>query len=636
MNEPAKPLRIFLSYAHADVVAVRKLHKYLREKDFDVWFDKENLVPGQDWQLEIEKGLNNSDVVIICLSPTAVSKEGFVQREFKFALDRMLDMPEGRIFLIPVRLQPCEVPTRLSRYHWVDLFEREGYARLMRGLKLRAEQLERAKVEETQPINIPDTDTNISGAISVRRDMSGNIIMGNNNVINMMPNSPAQEEAAQLDKQKDDERQAREKIEAEEKAKEHERTAAEEAENERLAKIKAENERLAREKLETERIAQEQVERERITAENAESERLAKVKAENERLAQEKAEQERLVVEEADSKRIADEKAAQEYAALLAAKKTARQKEQDRIREQTAADRLAKQKAEQDQQIKLARAKIWAKTKKPAFLFVGLLLLSLFVSLLFLSQIPAKPTPTLTLKVPTSLQSPTKNLPTATRIIKLTSTQVLLTKTSSPVSITKNPTIGFGSVKQSPIDGMTQIFIPATDNIPAFWIDQKPITQEMFKKFVDETNYQTEPEKTKIGYVWTVHPTTIKGLGSENELRLIANVNWMHPSDDNDNLVNLPYTLDSSVLQISWNDAQAYCNWAKGDLVSLKEKSVIDTFKFGDQVGFQGFADEWGFDKYKEVYRVVLNPIMVTYVYNYPAFRENRSADIIKFRCKAE
>jgi len=52
MPEP-KPLRIFLSYAHADVVSVRKLHKYLRDKGFDVWFDKESLVPGQDWQIEV-------------------------------------------------------------------------------------------------------------------------------------------------------------------------------------------------------------------------------------------------------------------------------------------------------------------------------------------------------------------------------------------------------------------------------------------------------------------------------------------------------------------------------------------------------------------------------------------------------
>ncbi|MGC1376983.1 MAG: TIR domain-containing protein [Anaerolineales bacterium] len=175
--EPAKPLRIFLSYARADAAAVRKLHRYLCEKGFDVWFDKENLVPGQDWQLEIEKGLSRSDVILVCLSQAAVSQEGFVQKEFKFALDRALEMPEGRIFLIPVRLQACEAPTRLSRYQWVDLFEREGYSRLMRGLKHCAEQLERARVDESQPVSsspAPDTLNDISAAIS--DNVRGNMI----------------------------------------------------------------------------------------------------------------------------------------------------------------------------------------------------------------------------------------------------------------------------------------------------------------------------------------------------------------------------------------------------------------------------------------------------------------------------
>lgn len=294
MNEPAKPLRIFLSYAHTDVTAVRKLHRYLREKGFDVWFDKETLLPGQDWQLEIEKGLNNSDVVIICLSHAAVSTEGFVQREFKFALERTLDMPDGRIFLIPVRLQVCEVPTRLSRYHWVDLFEREGYGRLLRSLKLRAEQLARAHVDESQPANIPDSDASFGASLSIGRDVAGNIIMGDNNVINVMPALVAPDETAK-----------REKAEAEAKIKEQERIAAEEAENERLAKIKAENERLAQEKIQQERITLQKIadapklapikaQQNHIPHQQSYLEKLARQKSENERAIQEKKEKDRL------------------------------------------------------------------------------------------------------------------------------------------------------------------------------------------------------------------------------------------------------------------------------------------------------------------------------------------------------
>ena len=76
-----------------------------------------------------------------------MDKEGYIQKEIKFALDRAREMPEGKIILIPVRYEECEVPFSLGRYQWVDLFDEVGYARMMRALKFRAAQLERSTVE---------------------------------------------------------------------------------------------------------------------------------------------------------------------------------------------------------------------------------------------------------------------------------------------------------------------------------------------------------------------------------------------------------------------------------------------------------------------------------------------------------
>ncbi|MCC7186905.1 MAG: SUMF1/EgtB/PvdO family nonheme iron enzyme, partial [Acidobacteria bacterium] len=111
------------------------------------WFDEEHLVGGQDWQVEIPKALATSDAIIICLTKNSVDKEGYIQKEIKFALDKALEMPEGRIFLIPVKFEECEVPFTLSRYQWVDLTVESGYAKMMKALKFRASQLERSTVE---------------------------------------------------------------------------------------------------------------------------------------------------------------------------------------------------------------------------------------------------------------------------------------------------------------------------------------------------------------------------------------------------------------------------------------------------------------------------------------------------------
>ncbi len=135
-------LRVFLSYDHADMVPVRELYNVLIQEGFDVWFDEESLVPGQVRQLTIETALRNSDAIIICLSQIAVEREGFIQKEFKFALDKALEIPEDRIFLIPLRLEECNIPNRLAHLQWVDIFNENGYERLVRALIVRSSQIE--------------------------------------------------------------------------------------------------------------------------------------------------------------------------------------------------------------------------------------------------------------------------------------------------------------------------------------------------------------------------------------------------------------------------------------------------------------------------------------------------------------
>ncbi|MBI5951125.1 MAG: TIR domain-containing protein [Chloroflexi bacterium] len=134
-------LKIFLCHSKDDKSKIRKLYNRLIADNFDVWLDEVKLMPGQDWDLEIKKAVRNSDTVIVCLSNSSTTKEGYIQKEIRFALDVADEKPEGTIFLIPARLENCNVPDRISRYQWVDLFERSGYLKLIESLHLRADDL---------------------------------------------------------------------------------------------------------------------------------------------------------------------------------------------------------------------------------------------------------------------------------------------------------------------------------------------------------------------------------------------------------------------------------------------------------------------------------------------------------------
>ena len=75
----------------------------------DHWLDDEELLPGQDWNLEIEKAVDTASAVVVCISSKSVSKEGHIQRELRDALDIALEKPEGTIFIISLRLEECTV-----------------------------------------------------------------------------------------------------------------------------------------------------------------------------------------------------------------------------------------------------------------------------------------------------------------------------------------------------------------------------------------------------------------------------------------------------------------------------------------------------------------------------------------------
>jgi hypothetical protein len=133
-------LRVFLCHSSGDKPAVRELYQHLQAEDIEPWLDEKNLLPGQDWEYEIRKAVRATDVVIICLSQGSINRAGYVQKEIKFALDVADEQPEGRIFLIPARLEECNIPDRLRHLHWVNLFEENGYENLIRALRERADQ----------------------------------------------------------------------------------------------------------------------------------------------------------------------------------------------------------------------------------------------------------------------------------------------------------------------------------------------------------------------------------------------------------------------------------------------------------------------------------------------------------------
>ncbi|MGI8990057.1 MAG: toll/interleukin-1 receptor domain-containing protein [Bryobacteraceae bacterium] len=139
-----KGILVFLCHCSEDKPAVRELRNRLQAEGFRPWLDERDIFPAHLWDEEIQKALRASDAIVVCLSKTFTRKAGFVQKELRYALDIAEEQPDGATFLIPVRLEPCDVPTRVRAWQYIDVFEAGGFQKLKLALDERTRQLSAA------------------------------------------------------------------------------------------------------------------------------------------------------------------------------------------------------------------------------------------------------------------------------------------------------------------------------------------------------------------------------------------------------------------------------------------------------------------------------------------------------------
>ncbi len=114
---------------------------------------------------------------------------------------------------------------------------------------------------------------------------------------------------------------------------------------------------------------------------------------------------------------------------------------------------------------------------------------------------------------------------------------------------------------------------PHSVTLDAFWIDKTEVTNDQFERFVRDTDYRTDAEKTGTGWVYSG--------GSWNE---VDGADWQHPNGRESSISD---RTDHPVVQVSWNDASAYCQWAGGRLPTEAE------WEYGAR-GPDGIKYPWG------------------------------------------
>lgn len=96
-------MKVFISHSHTDEKLARRVAAILEETGLDVWDDRREIMPGDNWAAKVAQALQESDAMVVLLTPEAL-RSSWVRREIEYALG---DKAYSKR-LIPVLVSPQE------------------------------------------------------------------------------------------------------------------------------------------------------------------------------------------------------------------------------------------------------------------------------------------------------------------------------------------------------------------------------------------------------------------------------------------------------------------------------------------------------------------------------------------------
>ncbi|MGH8304298.1 MAG: toll/interleukin-1 receptor domain-containing protein [Steroidobacteraceae bacterium] len=118
---------VFISYAREDLPAVQQIKAGLEAVGITTWFDIDRLEVGDDYDRKIQRNIARCSYFIPVVSATTQRRlEGYFRREWSYAMDRVRNMADGALFILPVSIDATTaaealVPDKFKALHFTQL-----------------------------------------------------------------------------------------------------------------------------------------------------------------------------------------------------------------------------------------------------------------------------------------------------------------------------------------------------------------------------------------------------------------------------------------------------------------------------------------------------------------------------------
>lgn len=125
---------VYILCSDENEVFVQTITERLLQDGFLTWYDKRDLLPGDNLELKWKSVVESADYIVLFLSKESCNSKGKYFEELKYILQISKAKDKSKPYIIPVLVNDCIPPVEIANLYPLDMRENNTYDKLLKVL----------------------------------------------------------------------------------------------------------------------------------------------------------------------------------------------------------------------------------------------------------------------------------------------------------------------------------------------------------------------------------------------------------------------------------------------------------------------------------------------------------------------